>query len=103
MADLVVLYWRDIPAQLLIGRGRKAIKRPLSERFEKAIDAAAMRSGAHESDAYLAAWRKSAPIKVEGDIQSVANEWLERLESDYPSERLRELVLLGGEEAASAG
>ncbi len=98
MVDVVVVYWRDIPAQVLVGRGRKAEKRPLSERFEQAIDRAAMKSGADGTDDYLAEWRKSEPRQVEGDAENVANEWLEKLESEYPKDRLIALVNNGGRE-----
>ena len=98
MVDLVIVYWRDIPAQVLVGRGRKAEKRILSERFEKAIDRAAMKSGADETDAYLEEWRKSEARQVEGDAANVANDWLTQLENDYPNDRLRELINNGGRE-----
>ena len=42
MPDLTIVYWRDIPAQLIIGTGRKAIKQKLSDKYEKAIDDAAL-------------------------------------------------------------
>ncbi len=99
MVDLVIVYWRDIPAQILVGRGRKAEKRQLSERFEKAIDRAAMKSGAAGTDDYLNEWRKSEPVQVEGDAENVANEWVAKLESEYPDEKLRVLIENGGREA----
>mgnify|MGYP002526148062 FL=1 len=51
MAKLTIVYWRDIPAQVIAKEKRNAAKRVLSERFEKAIDRAAMRSGARDTDA----------------------------------------------------
>jgi hypothetical protein len=61
MPDVTVVFWRDIPAQVIVGQGRRASKLPLSERFEQAIDRAAMKSGARDTDAYLAEWRRAAP------------------------------------------
>ena len=61
MASLTVLYWRDIPSQVIVKAGRKSAKRELSERFVRAIDAAAMHAGAASADAYLEDWRRSAP------------------------------------------
>lgn len=58
MAQRIVLYWRDIPAQVIVRKGRATAKRELPERFSVAIDACAMRVGAKDSDAYLAEWRK---------------------------------------------
>jgi hypothetical protein len=59
MANLIVTYWRDIPSQISVKIGRKEEKRMLSERFQEAIDMAAMRDGASETDAYLAEWRRA--------------------------------------------
>ncbi len=58
MADRIIVYWRDIPAQVIIKQGRKSAKRELSLRFTEAIDMCAMRTGAAETDDYLAEWRK---------------------------------------------
>ncbi|HEY9539704.1 MAG TPA: virulence factor, partial [Kiloniellaceae bacterium] len=53
MAQVIVVYWRDIPAQVIAKAGRKTAKVQLSERFEKAIDRAAMRAKLTGTDAYL--------------------------------------------------
>ena len=49
MAKLTIVYWRDIPAQVIVKAGRNAAKRQLADRFQEAIDIAAMRSRAHEA------------------------------------------------------
>ena len=59
MAQLIVVYWRDIPAQVIVKRGRVTAKRQLTERFEKAIDRAAMRANLRDTDSYLAEWRRA--------------------------------------------
>ena len=61
MATVTTVYWRDIPAQVIVRQGRRTAKVQLSERFEKAIDRAAMRGGARDFDAYLAEWRRTDP------------------------------------------
>ena len=61
MASLIVISWRDIPAQVIVKRGREAAKVQLSQRFQEAVDRAAMRAGKGSSDAYLADWQRSAP------------------------------------------
>jgi len=63
MAMVTVVYWRDMPAQVIVKAGRKNAKRQLSERFEQAIDRAAMKSGAASSDAYLEDWRRAEPFE----------------------------------------
>ena len=92
MPDLTVVFWRDIPAQVIVGKGRRGIKRPLAERFEQAIDRAAMRSGAAGTDAYLAEWRKAAPVDVEGGAEEVAAREAARIEADYDAARLKQLI-----------
>lgn len=94
MPEVTIVYWRDIPAQVIVGRGRRAAKVPLPERFEKAIDRAAMRTGAAETDAYLAEWRKAEPYVVEGDApdREVAAREAARLDAEYDQDRLRALI-----------
>ena len=71
MPAVTIVYWRDIPAQVIVGKGRRGSKRPLPERFEQAIDRAAMKIGAGDSDAYLAEWRKADPFEVEAVVERV--------------------------------
>ena len=72
MASLTILYWRDIPSQVIVKAGRSAAKRELSERFIRAIDAAAMHSGAKSDDAYLAEWRRGEPSPCGDDLEAEA-------------------------------
>ena len=53
MPQLITIYWRDIPSQVIAKQGRKSAKVKLSERFQEAIDKAAMRAGRQGSDQYL--------------------------------------------------
>ena len=92
MPEVTIVYWRDIPAQVIVGPGRRGSKVKLSERFEQAIDRAAMKSGASETDAYLAEWRKAAPYEVAGDADDVAAAEAARIEAEYDKERLKALI-----------
>ena len=92
MPDVTIVYWRDIPAQVIVGSGRRATKIQLSERFEQAIDRAAMKSNARDADAYLAEWRKAAPYSVEGDPAEIAAAEAARIETTYDAARLRALI-----------
>jgi hypothetical protein len=98
MADLIIVYWRDIPAQVIVRKGRQNAKRELSLRFTEAIDMCAMRSGASETDAYLAEWRKADPVPVGDDLEAEADKALNDLEERYPKERLVALVKAGGKD-----
>ncbi|MEJ6479334.1 MAG: hypothetical protein ACI86S_000182 [Paracoccaceae bacterium] len=92
MAQVVIVYWRDIPAQVIVGRGRRAAKIQLSERFEQAIDRAAMKSGAAGTDDYLADWRKADPVEVAGEDTDAAASEAARLETEYDKDRLIVLI-----------
>jgi hypothetical protein len=96
MPDLIIVYWRDIPAQVIVGKGRAAAKVQLPVRFEKAIDRAAMASGAHGTSDYLEDWRRAAPVAVEGDAQALADAEAARLDAEYDHDRLKRLIANGG-------
>lgn len=92
MPEVTIVYWRDIPAQVIVGKGRRGSKRQLEERFEQAIDRAAMKVNAKDSDAYLAEWRKAAPYALDGDAAEIVNSEADRLEAEYDQERLKTLI-----------
>lgn len=92
MPDVTVVFWRDIPAQVIVGKGRRGAKRPLEERFEQAIDRAAMKVNAKDTDAYLAEWRKAAPYTVEGEPSEIAEAEATRLETEYDRDRIKALI-----------
>lgn len=99
MANCVTVFWRDIPAQIIVGKGRKAAKRELSLRFTEAIDMCAMRTGAAESEEYLAEWRKGDPVSVSEDLEMEADKAAKALEEEYDKQRLVALVKSDGREA----
>ena len=92
MPEVTIVYWRDIPAQVIVGKGRRGTKRPLPERFEQAIDRAAMKVGAQDTDAYLAEWRKAAPVEMAGNPEDVADVEAARLDAEYDRERIKALI-----------
>lgn len=96
MASLTILYWRDIPAQVIAKAGRKTAKRQLPERFEQAIDRAAMRAKLTGTDAYLEQWRKSEPQPCADDLEAAADEAFEELERTFTTDWLRAHVANDG-------
>ena len=92
MPDVTIVYWRDIPAQVIVGKGRRGAKVQLPERFEQAIDRAAMKVGASDTDAYLSEWRKAAPYAVDGEAEEVASSEADRLDREYDKDRIRALI-----------
>jgi hypothetical protein len=96
MPEVTIVYWRDIPAQVIVGKGRRGSKKQLSERFEQAIDRCAMKIGARDTDSYLAEWRKAEPYEVEGEPDAIAESEAARLEAEYDMARLKALIEAGG-------
>ena len=96
MADVIIVFWRDIPAQVIVGKGRKASKVQLPERFEQAIDRVAMKIGAEDSDSYLAEWRKAPPYGVDGEQSAVAQAEANRIDNEYTQEKMKSLIANDG-------
>ena len=97
MAELTVIWWRDIPAQVTAKQGRARASSQLAERFQEAIDAAAMRAGLIGTDAYLEEWRRE-PRPCDDDLDAEVAQEAEWLEAAYPDELLERLVRGNGRE-----
>lgn len=96
MASLIIISWRDIPAQVLVKCGRETAKVQLSQRFHEAIDRAAMRAGKGTSDAYLADWKRSAPRPCGEDLQAEAQAEADRIEAQFSDEILHGMIRTKG-------
>jgi|TARA_B110000238_G_C15851084_1_gene321086 hypothetical protein len=89
----IEVFWRDIPAQILVKSGRVRGKALLSHRFQAAIDRAAMRAGKGGSDEYLEDWRRvTSSIEGEGDPQALAQQFAEAIENSYSDADIKKLV-----------
>jgi hypothetical protein len=95
MASLTVIWWRDIPAQVLAREGRRASKVQLHPRFQVAIDKAASRAGKRAYNDYIEEWRKQAR-DCGPDLEAEVNAEVERLEAEFDKHRLAELIQSGG-------
>jgi hypothetical protein len=102
MASLTRIYWRDIPAQVVVKRGRATAKVKLSNRFQEAVDRAAMRAGKGSSDLYLAEWRRSEAQPCSDDIEQEAAAEAARIEARYSEEDLERLIRAKGVDATAA-
>ena len=93
MVELILISWRDIPSQVIAQRGRQREKAMLSQRFQEAIDRAAMRAGKGSSDAYIAEWRRERKtLQTDESLGAVARAEADRLEAEYPDERLQQMI-----------
>jgi len=102
MASLIVISWRDVPAQVVVKRGRETAKVQLSQRFQAAVDRAAMRAGKTGSAAYLADWKRSDPQPCGPDIEAEAQAEAARLEARYSDADLLRLIRAHGLEVPPA-
>jgi len=94
-AELTVIYWRDIPAQVTATGGGRSARVALGDRFQEAIDAAAMEAGLTDSDAYLEEWRQEKrPCGDDLERETAAE--ADRLGEAFPPDVLDALVRAGG-------
>jgi hypothetical protein len=96
MADLVTIWWRDIPMQVIAREGRRNEKRILDKRFQIAVDKAAMKAGKKAYGDYIEEMRR-AQRPCGDDLEAEATAEAERLDAAYTKEVLRTLVDAGGE------
>jgi Virulence factor len=73
MAEVTIVYWRDIPAQVIVGKG-------------------AMKIGAKDADAYLAEWRKTVVADIEGEPDTIAADYAAKLEAEFDTARIKTLI-----------
>ena len=92
MHDVIIVYWRDIPAQILIGKGRSARKILLSEKFENTIDICAMKTDSKDMESYLKYWRKSEPLIHDGETDRAAEIEAKKIETIYNNKKLKSLI-----------
>jgi hypothetical protein len=102
VASLIIISWRDIPAQVIVMRGRERAKVQLSARFQEAVDRAAMRAGKGSSDAYLADWRRSAPRSCGENLEQEAAAAAADLEARYSDADLLRIIRAKGNDETQA-
>ena len=96
--ELVVISWRDIPAQVNARSGSDKHQVVLARRFQRAIDDAAMVAGKKTASEYVGEWRRSSleiPAGLD-NISAAADQEAQRLDDAFPKERLQRFVANGG-------
>lgn len=94
-ATLTVIYWRDIPAQVTAKSDTGSARTQLPDRFQKAIDAAAMKADLVDMNFYLEQWRQETRPCTDNLDAEVAAE-AARLETTYNRDTLLQLTRSGG-------
>jgi hypothetical protein len=72
--------------------GDETARAQLEQRFQEAIDEAAMRLGESDADAYMEGWRKGDWTAAEGAPADVADRVVKELEAELSAERLTALL-----------
>ena len=92
MTEFRVTFWRDLPSLVTARDGAHTAKASLDARFMVAIDEAAMRLGATDSDAYLEGWRQSDWEERSGSPETVVEAVAAELEAEYDMARVQEML-----------
>jgi hypothetical protein len=93
MAEYQITYWQEIPSLVTAREGRRnRASVELSQRFQVAIDEAAMRAGMTGTEAYMEQWRRSTWQDREGTPEAVAAAVAAELEAEYSTDRIREIL-----------
>lgn len=91
--EKIIVYWRDIPSQVIVKKGRNKEKALLNPRFQEAIDRAAMRARKHDSDAYMNEWKRVKSLLEDADdLETTVRREAQRIETAYPADRLLQLI-----------
>lgn len=83
MAIFQVLYWKDIPAQARVFKGKRPLSMQLPERFQVEIDRVAMSEGLTGTDAYLEQWNWSEKAECDGEGQELLEQIVSELVEDF--------------------
>jgi len=95
MAQLITIWWRDIPMQVIAREGRRSAKRVLDKRFQFAVDKAAMNSGKKSYGDYIEEMRR-AERACGPELEAEADAEMARLETAYSKDVLHSLIASGG-------
>jgi len=96
--ELIVIYWRDIPAQVNAQEGRDRHQVVLGGKFQRAIDRAKRKATIYTADEEVAQWRRESRT-ITGDLAEEAQTAADAIEREYRSDRLGLLAYYGGWEA----
>jgi hypothetical protein len=92
VAEYQITYWREIPSMVVARDDSDTFKVALANRFQEAIDEAAMRLGASDADAYMNGWNRSDWTQADGSVSEIAERISRELEENLNEEQLNELL-----------
>ena len=86
MTEVQITSWRELPSLVVARDGDQVVKVQLPQRFQEAIDEAAMRLDEISSEAYLDGWRRSQWSAATGAPADVAARVAAELEVGWPQD-----------------
>lgn len=92
MAEYQITYWREIPSMVVARDDSDTFKVALANRFQEAIDEAAMRLGESDADAYMNGWNRSEWTQSKGSVSDIAERVSRELEENLNEEKLNALL-----------
>jgi hypothetical protein len=96
VAELTVIRWRDIPMQVLArGDEGKSARALMPDRFQEAVDAAAMVAGLIGSDDYTQQMRRDSRACGE-DLQHEVDTETVQILSEWDDDLLKATIRAGG-------
>jgi hypothetical protein len=95
MPELSVIRWRDIPAQVVARGPDDSARALLPDRFQEAIDAAAMVSGLTDSDDYMTNFVTDTR-PCDDDLQAEVDAEVGRLLAEWDDATLKAAIRAGG-------
>jgi hypothetical protein len=93
VASYQIMYWQDIPRQIKVNDETGTVKRFLPDRFQQAINSAAIAASKVDPDAYMNGWQWGPKEERIGPANEVAEALVAELDAAYPQERLRALIM----------
>lgn len=97
MSKLKIVYWNDIPGQVVVREGRRSTRIRLPARFRRAIERASYRLKKQGKDAFFDPWH-DVDQPFEGDIREQAKILVRTLEEQYSEAVLDKLIRASGKD-----
>ena len=94
MLKIRIMYWKEIPAQIQVQSQDETKSQMLDDKFQKGIDAIAMKDGSYGNDLYIDAWQWSEFKEVTGDINEVLMLTAQKYNNCFPKDFVSRLIKL---------
>ena len=92
MAKYKILYWKGIPSQVRATDENGRSSKQLPQRFQEAIDEAAMSLGKIGTDAYTEGFQWGEELELIGTAEEVTDTIVSELDKKHPTVDWRSLV-----------